>query len=242
MTWVVQLQLADLGIIGEAIEFIFQGQHSRFAGEEVGGLDEVLDYTATHLEVTALAMGLAMVVALPAGILLGHYGRGELLAVSLGNAGRALPELAIIALLAASIGVGLLNVTIALAILAVPPILTNSFVAIRQVDPEAVDAARGMGMTTAELISRIEVPMAVPTIMSGIRTSTINVVATATIAPLAGVLTLGNFILSPQLFGEAGLVAGAICVAVLALVLELLLAGVQRLLTSPGLRVARATA
>jgi osmoprotectant transport system permease protein len=236
------IPLAEMGIFGEALEFIFQGQHSRFAGREVGGLDEVLDYTATHLEVTFLAMGLAILVALPAGVLLGHYGRGELLAVSLGNAGRALPELAIIALLAALIGVGLLNVTIALAILAVPPILTNSFVAVRQVDRGAVEAARGMGMTASELIRRVEVPLAVPTIMSGIRTSTINVVATATIAPLAGVVTLGDFILNRQLYGEAGVVAGAICVAVLALLLELLLAGVQRLLTSPGLRVARATA
>ena len=242
MTLEPRLPLADLGIIGEAVEFIFSGQHSRFAGREVGGLEEVLDYTATHLEVTALAMAMGIAVALPAGILLGHYGRGELLAVSLGNAGRALPELAIIALLAASIGVGLLNVTVALAILAVPPMLTNSFVAIRQVDRDTVEAARGMGMTTPELIRRIEVPLAVPTIMSGIRTSTINVVATATIAPLAGVVTLGDFILNRQLYGEPGVIAGAICVAVLALSLELLLAGVQRMLTSPGLRLARSTA
>jgi osmoprotectant transport system permease protein len=133
-------------------------------------------------------------------------------------------------------------VTIALAILAVPPILTNSFVAIRQVDRGAVDAARGMGMTSLEVIRRVEMPLAVPTIMSGVRTSTINVVATATIAPLAGVVTLGDFILNRQLYGEPGVVAGAICVAVLALLLEGLLAGLQWLLTSPGLRVARATA
>jgi osmoprotectant transport system permease protein len=200
----------------------------------------VLDLTATHLDVTALAMALALSIALPAGLLLGHYGRGELLAVALGNAGRALPELAIIAFMAAAIGVGLLNVTIALAILAIPPILTNAFVAVRQVDPGAVDAARGMGMTAREVITRVELPLAVPTIMSGVRTSTINVVATATIAPLAGVLTLGDFIIARNVYGDDGVLAGAILVALLALALELLLAGLQRLLTSPGIRRPRA--
>jgi osmoprotectant transport system permease protein len=234
--------VADLGIFGEAINFIFNGQEAKVAGTHVGGIDQVLDFTLTHLEVTVLAMAMAIAVAMPLGVLLGHYGRGELLAVSLGNAGRALPELAIIALIATAIGVGLLNVTIALAILAVPPILTNSFVAVRQVDRGAVQAARGMGMTTREVITRVELPLATPTIMSGVRTSTINVVATATIAPLAGVLTLGDFILSRNVYGDDGVLAGAICVALLALSLELLLAGLQRLLTSPGLRVARATA
>jgi osmoprotectant transport system permease protein len=242
MTVAASPPFADLGIFGQAIDFIFNGQQAKVAGTHVGGIHQVLDFTATHLEVTVLAMALALVIAMPAGVLLGHYGRGELLAVSLGNAGRALPELAIIALMATAIGVGLLNVTIALAILAVPPILTNSFVAVSQVERGAVDAARGMGMTTSEVITRVELPLAVPTIMSGVRTSTINVVATATIAPLAGVLTLGDFILSRNVYGDDGVLAGAICVALLALVLELLLAGLQRLLTSPGLRLAHTTA
>jgi osmoprotectant transport system permease protein len=231
-----QPPLAGLEIFGDAIDFIFNGQSANTTSGKVGGIDQVADLTATHLEVTVLAMGLALCVALPAGLLLGHYGRGELLAVALGNAGRALPELAIIAFMAAAIGVGLLNVTIALAILAVPPILTNTFVAVRQVDRGAVDAARGMGMKTHEIIGRVELPLAVPTIMGGVRTSTINVVATATIAPLAGVLTLGDFIIARNVYGDDGVLAGAILVALLAIALELGLAGVQRLLTSPGLR------
>jgi osmoprotectant transport system permease protein len=238
MTPIPDLPLAFLGQFGNAIDFIFNGQEAATGGVHVGGLDQVVDLALTQLEVTALAMLLALAVALPAGLVLGHYGRGELLAVGVGNAGRAVPELAIIALMAAAIGVGLLNVTIALAILAVPPILTNTFVAVRQVDPDAVDAARGMGMTTAAVIGRVELPLAVPTIMGGVRTSTINVVATATIAPLAGVLTLGDFILARNVYGDDGVLAGAICVALLALSLELLLAGLQRLLTSPGLRLA----
>jgi osmoprotectant transport system permease protein len=234
--------VALLSQFGNAIDFIFHKQEAQTGGVQVGGPHQVIDLTLTHLQVSGLAMLLALAVALPIGLLLGHYGRGELLAVGIGNAGRAVPELAIIALMAAAIGVGLLNVTIALAILAIPPILTNTFVAMRQVDRRAVDAARGMGMTTLNLIGRVELPLAVPTIMSGVRTSTINVVATATIAPLAGVLTLGDFILSRNVYGDDGVLAGAICVALLALLLEALLAGVQYLLTSPGLRLARAQA
>lgn len=240
MTAGIPGQLAALGVFGDAIEYIFQGGQAKTAGGDVGGPDEILSLTATHLEVTALAMGLGIAIALPAGVLLGHYNKGELAAIAIGNAGRAVPELAIIAFLAVAIGVGLRNVAIALAILAIPPILTNSFVAMRQVDSGAVQAARGVGMTTREVITKVELPLAVPTIMSGIRTSTINVVATATLGPLAGVLTLGDLILRPGVIGQTGVVAGAICVAVLALVLELALAGVQRALTPAGLRLTRA--
>jgi osmoprotectant transport system permease protein len=144
--------------------------------------------------------------------------------------------------MASAIGVGVLNLTIALTILAIPPMLTNSFVAMRQVDRDTVQAARGMGMTTREVITAVELPLAIPTIMGGVRTSSTNVVATATLGPLAGVLTLGDLILQPAVYGQQGVVAGAICVAVLALILELCLAGVQHLLTSPGLRLARASA
>ncbi len=236
------LPAAVLGQFGEAINFILHGQEAQVAGTSVGGLSTIGDLTVTHLKLTGLAMGLGTLVALPAGVLLGHYGRGEQFAIALGNGARAVPELGLILFMATVIGVGVLNLTIALAILAIPPILTNSFVAIRQVEPGAVQAARGMGMTTGEVITKVELPLAVPTIMSGVRTSTINVLATATLGPLAGVLTLGDLILQPAVYGQDGVIAGAICVALLALVLELGLAGIQRLLTSPGLRLARTTA
>jgi osmoprotectant transport system permease protein len=234
--------VAALGVFGDAVDFIFSGVQSNTAGREVGGPEVILDLVATQLKVTAFAMLLGIVIALPTGVLLGHYNRGELGAIAIGNAGRALPELAVIAFLATGIGVGLRNVVLALAILAVPPILTNSFVAMRQVDPGAVQAARGVGMTTREVITKVELPLAVPTIMGGVRTSTINVVATATLGPLVGVLTLGDLILEPGVYGQTGVVAGAICVALLALALELALSGVQRLLTPSGLRLARAAA
>jgi osmoprotectant transport system permease protein len=189
------------------------------------------------LEVTVLALVLALVIALPVGLYLGHRGEGELLAVGLGNAGRAIPELALIALVAALIGVGLVTVTPALAVLGVPPILTNAYVGVRQVDRATVDAARGVGMSELAIVRRVELPLAIPTIMGGVRGATIAIVATATIAPLAGVLTLGDFIINASIYGEDGRLAGAILVALLALVLEFALAGLQWLLTPKGLKV-----
>jgi osmoprotectant transport system permease protein len=226
---------------GGAFEFIFTPQTSNVTGgKTVGGLSQVVELTLTQLEVTALALALALVIALPAGLYFGHRGAGELLAIGLGNAGRAVPELALIALIAAVIGVGLLNLTVALAILGIPPILTNTFVGIREVDRSSVEAARGMGMTEFEIVRKVEAPMAMPSIFTGIRTATINIVATATIAPLAGVATLGELILGENVYGTNGVLAGAIMVALLALVLEFSLAGLQRLLTSKGLKLSSA--
>jgi osmoprotectant transport system permease protein len=224
-----------------AIEFIFTPQSSSVTGgKKVGGLEQVIELTVNQLEVTFLALALALFVALPIGLYLGHRGTGELLAIGLGNAGRAIPELALIAFMAAAIGVGLLNVTIALAVLGIPPILTNAFVGIRQVDRGSVDAARGMGMSEFEILRKVEMPLAVPTLMTGVRGATINILATATIAPLAGVLTLGDFIINRNVYGDNGVLAGAILVALLALTLEFALAGLQRLLTSKGLKLSPA--
>jgi osmoprotectant transport system permease protein len=231
--------LGFLDAFSNAVDFIFNEQTSRFSSDPVGGPDQVLELLGDHIKVSFLALGAALLLALPTGLLLGHYGRGELFAVGLGNAGRAVPELALIAFVAAFIGVGLLNVTLALAVLGVPPILTNSYVGVRQVDRSTVDAARGMGMNTAQILARIELPLAVPTIMSGVRTGAIAIIATATIAPLAGGLSLGDFNLSRNVYGDEGVLAGAILVALLAVTVELLLAGLQRLLTPRGIKLAR---
>jgi osmoprotectant transport system permease protein len=229
---------APLASLGGALEFIFTPQTSNVTGgKTVGGFSQVVELTLTQLEVTVLALAFSLVVALPIGLYLGHRGVGEFLAVAIGNAGRAVPELALIALMAAVIGVGVVNLTIALAVLGVPPILTNAYVGVRQVDRATVDAARGIGMSELEVLRKVEVPLAIPTIFTGIRGATIAVVATATIAPLAGVLTLGDFIINENVYGANGVLAGAILVALLALVLEFCLAGAQRLLTSKGLRL-----
>jgi len=223
---------------GGAIEFIFSAQESNVTGgKRVGGFAKSLELLIGHIEVTVLAMAIALIIALPIGLYLGHVGRGELFAVGIGNAGRAIPELAVIALVATLIGIGMRNVAPALAVLGIAPILVNTYVGVRQVDPAAVDAARGMGMSEMKIIRKVELPLAVPTVMGGVRSAAIVIIATATIAPLAGVETLGDFILNRNVYGENGLLAGAILVALLALTIEGLLALLQRRLTSDGLKL-----
>jgi osmoprotectant transport system permease protein len=230
--------LLPLSSFGGAIEFIFSKQTSTVTGgEKVGGLEQALELALKQLEVTALALALALVLALPLGLYLGHRGKGEVVLVGLANAGRALPELALIALVAALIGIGIVPVTLALAVLGIPPIISNAYVGVRQVDPAAVEAARGMGMSELSIIRKVELPLAISTVMGGIRGATIAILATATIAPLAGVETLGDFIINASIYGDDGRLAGAILVALLALALEGLLALLQRWLTSDGLKV-----
>jgi osmoprotectant transport system permease protein len=233
----VSLQL-PLSSFGGAIEFIFTPQSSNVTGgTKVGGFDQVIELTLNQIEITVLALALALVIALPLGLYLGHKGKGEVLLVGFANAGRGIPELAVIALVAALIGVGLVTVTPALAVLGIPPILSNAYVAVRQVDPAAVEAARGMGMSEMEIIRKVELPLGISTVMGGVRSAMIAIVATATIAPLAGVETLGDFIINAGIYGDDGRLAGAILVALLALSLEGLLALLQRRLTSDGLKV-----
>lgn len=228
----------SLASFGGAIEFIFTPQNSNVTGgNQVGGFDKSLELVLKHLEVTALALAIALLVALPLGLYLGHRGRGELFAVGIGNAGRAIPELAVIALVAVLIGVGLKTVAPALALLGIAPILVNTYVGVRQVDSATVEAARGLGMSELDIIRKVELPLSVPTVMGGVRAAAIVIVATATIAPLAGVETLGDFIINRNVYGENGLLAGALLVAVLALAIEGLLALLQRRLTSDGLKV-----
>ncbi|HSI81234.1 MAG TPA: ABC transporter permease [Solirubrobacterales bacterium] len=236
------LPLAVLDAFAGAVEFIFTPRPSFGGGTEVGGLGQVGELTFEHLKLSGAAMAGGIALALPVGLYLGHGGRAELLAVGIGNAGRAIPELALIAFLVAFVGVGFLNVTIALVVLAIPPILTNTFVGIRQVDRDATDAARGVGMSELQVALRVELPLAAPTIITGVRTAAINVIATATIAPLAGVVTLGDFILARNVYGDEGVLAGAILVALLAIAVELVLSAVQTALTPKGVRVQRAVA
>jgi len=222
----------------DAIDFILHTREAQTGGVEVGGLGEALAFTWEHLKVSGAAIGVACAVAIPIGLALGHIGRGELVAISISNVGRAVPSLALIAFFVAYLGVGFTNITLALVLLGIPPILTNTYVGVRQVDREVIDAGRGMGLTGTQVIRRIELPLALTTIFGGIRTSAVNVVATATIAPLAGVLTLGDYILSANVYGEDGRLAGAILVAALALAVELVFAVVQRLIAPRGLKIA----
>ncbi|HEY8583789.1 MAG TPA: ABC transporter permease [Capillimicrobium sp.] len=224
---------AFLGQFGDGIDFILHSREARSGGTEVGG-SQLWGMLWEHLKLTGVSVGIAIALAVPLALWLGHLGKGELLAVSVSNVGRAVPSLALIAFFVAYLGVGFTNVTLALVLLAIPPILTNTYVGVRQVDRDVVDAATGMGMTGAQVVRRIELPLALPLIFGGIRTSVVNVIATAAIAPLAGVVTLGDPIIAGGVYGEEGRIGASILVALLAVAAEATFALVQRGVTPRG--------
>jgi len=230
--------LATLGPFGDAIQFIFQERESQAGTVRVGGLGEMLELTWTHLELALVATLLATAFAMPLGIWLGHIGRFQFAATSISNIGRAIPALGLVVFFIAFLGVGFTNVCVALVLLAIPPIITNSYVGIRGVDPETVDAAAGNGLTGRQVALQVELPMALPTIMAGIRISLVSVIATATIAPLANVDTLGRPIISPNVYGTAGQLAACIVVALVTFGADALFALFQRAVTPEGLKLA----
>jgi osmoprotectant transport system permease protein len=187
-----------------------------------------------HLGYTLLAVVIAAVIALPLGALIGHTRRGELAVVGVANGLRALPELGVLVLFVLLLGLGLLPPTLALVLLAIPPMLAGAYSGVAGADPGAVDAARGMGMRESQILLQVEVPSAVPLVLGGVRFATLQVIATATIAAYVGLGGLGRYILDgfsvrdyPQVLG------GALVVAVLSIVVELVLQGLGRLVT-PG--------
>lgn len=214
----------DPGIFGRALEFVFDERHL------------ILEKTWQHLLLSGAALAIAIAIALPLGVWLGHLHRGSFLAVNVANLGRALPSLVLIAVGFVFLGVGFWSVALALVVLAVPPILTNAYVAVDGVQAEAVEAARGMGMTRGQIVFRVELPLAQPLIFAGIRTAAVFVVATATIAAVAGGGGLGDIIVNQAGYGLEGVVGAAICVSVLALLADGALGLVQRALTPAGLR------
>ena len=191
--------------------------------------------TAEHLYISGSAVLLAAIVAMPLALWLGHTGRGGGFTVVTTNVSRAIPTLALLTIFSATaIGFGDRATIIALAVFSIPPLLTNTYVGIREVDPDVVEAARGMGLSGRSVLTRVELPLAVPLIAAGVRTAAVQVVATATLAALVGGGGLGVIINTG--FGQQDtgqIVAGGILVAGLALITEVVLAGVQRIVT-PG--------
>jgi osmoprotectant transport system permease protein len=236
----VALPCPDVGPKGaftDAISLILHARESISGGVCIGGPGEFGHLAFLHLRTSLLAVVIAVAIAVPIGLYLGHIRKGEFLAVSVSNIGRAVPSLALLAFFVAFLGVGLLNVTSVLTLLAIPPILTNTYVGVRQVDPETVAAGRGVGLTEGQIIRQIELPMAINTIFTGIRTSSVAVVATATITPLANVQSLGTPILEPQTYGDAGQLGAAIVVALITLAVDVGIGLVARAATPKGLRV-----
>ena len=225
-----------MSIVADVVEWFTTAEHWR-------GDFGVPHRLTEHALMSLAAVAAALVIGLPLGIWLGHRGRGGALAINISNVGRAIPSLAILALVQQAIGLsgwpgfGARPAFVALVALAVPPLVTNAYVGMRGVDRDVVEAARGMGMTGGELLWRVEVPIALPLVMAGVRTAAVQVVATATLAAVTAWGGLGRFIVDG--FGQqdnAQIVAGALLVGLMALVTELGLGLLQRAVVSEGLR------
>jgi osmoprotectant transport system permease protein len=208
----------------DAIQFVFDNP----------GL--IWDKTVEHLLLSGAAIGVAMVLSIPLGVWLGHLHRGSFLAINASNVGRALPSLAVISIGLGILGVGFLNVMVALVILAGPVMLTNAYVAVDQVDQDAVRAARAMGMKALQVLLRVELPLALPLLFAGIRTAAVYVVATAPLAALAGGGGLGDIIVNQPTYGLEGVVGGSLAIAALAFATEGFFALLQHLVTPVALR------
>lgn len=195
-----------------------------FDPQNWSGASGITDLLLQHLGYTAAAVGVAAVIGIPLGILIGHTGRGSFLVIGTSNAARAIPSLGLLVLVVTLLGTGVLPIIAVLAILALPPILTATSAGVTQADHEAVHAARALGMSAGQIVGKVEWPLALPLVVSGLRSATLQVVATATIAGYVAGGGLGRLLVSgqrnadyPQMF------AGAVLVAVLAILLDFLL-------------------
>jgi osmoprotectant transport system permease protein len=192
--------------------------------------------TVEHLQISGEAMGVALLIAIPLGVWLGHIHRGAFITINLANIGRALPSLAVIAIGLGVFGIGTTNVVFALVVLAFPLMLTNAYIAVDGIDPDAIEAARGMGMRPLQILLRIELPLALPLIFAGIKTAAVYVVATATLGGIVGGGGLGDIIVNQASYFLRGVIAASIAVAVLSLAANFAFAMLQRAVTPRGLR------
>jgi osmoprotectant transport system permease protein len=215
---------ANLHTFIDAVQFI--GDHPGFLATKA----------LEQLELAGAALGIALVVALPLGVVLGHLHRGSSVAIGASIVGRALPSLVLIAAFLTILGIGFVNNMVALAVLATGPILTNSFDAVDGVDRDAVEAARGMGMTGAQTLRQVELPLAIPLLFTGIRVAAVTVVATAPIAAIAGGGGLGDIIVNQASYRLSGVVGASLCVMLLSAAVFVCLLGLQVAVTPRGLR------
>lgn len=223
-----------LHFLRRLVDWFGDGAHWR-------GSDGIPHLLAGHLLLVAISLAIALAISLPVGLALGHTGRGGFLAINVTNIGRALPSLAILVVAVQALGIGRPPAVVAITALSIPPILTNTYTAIRQVDPADRDAARGMGMTGLQVLTRVELPQATPVVFAGIRTAAVQAVATATLAGLVAYDCLGTLIyLGLGSGSNVELCAGAVVVVALALLTEWGLGLLQRALTPAGLRLGEA--
>ncbi|RBP66093.1 osmoprotectant transport system permease protein [Brevibacterium sanguinis] len=200
----------------------------------------LLEKTGEHLVISLVPLLAAILVGVPLGVWLGHIHRGEFLAVSITNIGRALPSLALIAILIGIVGIGMLNAMIALFLLAFPPILSYAFQAVNSVDADLTRAARGMGLSPRQVLTKVELPLGLPMIISGIRTAAVLTVSSATIATIAGSGGLGDVILNQVAYGMEGVIAAALWVAALAILVDQFFVLLLKIASPAGVRYLQA--
>jgi osmoprotectant transport system permease protein len=218
---------ANAHTVADAFRFI--GDHPAFLATKAW----------EQLELAGAALGLGLLVALPLGIVLGHFHRGANLAIGASIVGRALPSLVLIGVFLTVLGIGFVNNMVALAVLATGPILTNAYEAVDGVDRDVVEAARGMGMSHTQLLGRVELPLAIPLLFTGIRVAAITVVATAPIAAIAGGGGLGDVIVNQASYRLEGVIGASFCVMALSAAVWVTLLALQRTVTPRPVRRAR---
>jgi len=207
------------------------------APENLNGPSGVVARLVEHMQISALAVCLGALVGLPLGLVIGHTRKGEFVVASVANLGRAIPSFAILAIalpftIRAGLGLGFWPTVLALWLLAIPPILTNTYVGVQVIDPDTIEAAKGMGMSEGQILRKIEVPLAAPLIVVGFRTAAVQVVATATLAALVAWGGLGRFIIDGFAIRDSvQITAGALLVAALAVSTELLFGSIQKIVT-----------
>jgi osmoprotectant transport system permease protein len=233
-----------MGFMQSVIDWFDNGDHWT-------GPEGITHLVWQHVQISVVAVVVAVLIALPIGMFFGHHRRGGFVVINASNVGRALPALALLLIAVrqfgignppawmSSIGIGSIPTFLVLVALAIPPMVTNTYVGVRSVDEETRDAARGMGMSGGQVLRRVELPLASPLIMAGIRTSAVAVVATATLAALVSWGGLGRYIIDGfRVHDDQRLFAGALLVALLALVVEVSLAVIQHFVVPKGLRIA----
>ncbi|HEY0493381.1 MAG TPA: ABC transporter permease [Candidatus Dormibacteraeota bacterium] len=224
-----------MSLLGQVIQWFLDSRH--WSGD-FGVPHRITE----HLLMSGGSILAAAIIALPIGIWLGHIGKGGIVAINISNMGRAIPSFALLVLAVQLVGIGWQPAAVALVALAIPPMVTNSYIGMGEVDADVREAARGIGMRQRAVLFRVELPIALPFIMAGIRTSAVNVVATATLAALVGWGGLGRFIIDGfSQRDDVQIIAGALIVAILSIAVEFGFTGLQRLAVPRGLRTRQFT-
>lgn len=202
------------------------------------GNDGIGRYLLQHLEYTVVSLLLALVIAVPLGAVIGHTGRGAWFVVGTSTALRALPSLGVVVLLVSTQGISATWLVLTLVVLAVPPVMLGTLAGVAGVDPDVVDASRGVGMTGRQVLLEVELPNAMPVLFGGVRTAALQIVATASIAAVVGLQGLGQLVINGVYNRDVPqAIAGAVLIALLAVVVDLALAGVQRVLVPTGVQL-----